>query len=175
VRFAVGLALLVVLALAVPALLTAGRDAGGDRTGTSRAPVAAGPNEAGSPTGTSRAAEPSTINLPYLRGLTVAGASGELRRIGLRHAPSVRHRTDPSVPAGLVLGTVPATGTSVVPAAQVTMLVSRGAPPTTGAAPADGPATTAPAPAPGGGGGEGAGPKGKAKPPKGKGKGKGKG
>jgi serine/threonine-protein kinase len=172
VRLAAGLALLVVLALAVPALLTAGRGAVGGQAGTGRAPVAAGLNEAGSPTGTSRAAESSRISLPYLRGLTVAGATGELRRLGLRHAPSLRRRTDPAVPAGLVLGTVPATGTSVLPAAQVTMVVSRGAPPSAGAG-TDGPAATAPAP---GGGGRGAAdPKDEAKPPKDKGKDKGKG
>jgi hypothetical protein len=87
------------------------------------------------PTGQAAGAFPGPTNgaatMPYLRGLTVAAATAELRRVGILAAPAIRRRVDAAVPAGLVLGTDPGVGTRLAPGMRVTLLVSDGAPPGT--------------------------------------------
>jgi hypothetical protein len=73
----------------------------------------------------------NTVTVPSMAGLSQAGAATLLGKRGLTFSGTTSQPSSDWPEAGIVIGSVPAWGTSVLPGSGVTLIVSSGPPPTT--------------------------------------------
>lgn len=73
----------------------------------------------------------NTVTVPSMAGLSQAGAATVLGKRGLTFSGTTSQPSSSWPEAGIVIGSVPASGTSVLSGSGVTLIVSSGPPPTT--------------------------------------------